>query len=541
MKPHIVVLLSCLMAAMVNAGGKLPNASKATSSVSTFRALGINRIFMNVNDRGCLQNQEGWGAYWPDTVLNNPALNYIVYDHGPWIIGKVNGVPSMAMALWGSSFAPGPVLGGLPALWVRPQDSSRYHPYEITYSSLAGDSDVAAWPRDLGAPVDEQGRPLILGDQLVWSIFNGADTTSLPIDYQGTHTQFPHLPVEVRQSVYAWKSASVSDTSLLANIGFLEWKFLNKGTAPIESCYVGFWSDIDFGLPDNNVPGIDTSLQLAYCWAPDTAGFLKETVGAVGYKLMFGPVVPDPGGTAVFCGKTLTGYKNLQLSSFRGIIDDLGHSFISAPNNITECWNVARGFDQSGEIIIDSVTRLPTKFPYSGDPVTRSGWVYSDPWRGGSAGILMFAGPFTLSVGDSQWMMVALIPANAGDRLLSISLLRQYAQRLGSFTYDELAGPRTMSIEPIPPAVATRIALYQNYPNPFNPSTTIQYALPQRSHVSLSVYNTLGQLIATLANGVEQPGYHRVEFNANGLASGVYFYRLQAGAYVATKKLVFVR
>jgi hypothetical protein len=69
--------------------------------------------------------------------------------------------------------------------------------------------------------------------------------------------------------------------------------------------------------------------------------------------------------------------------------------------------------------------------------------------------------------------------------------------------------------------------LYQNYPNPFNPSTTIRYGLPGRSHVTLAVFNTLGQRVAVLQEGEQEAGYHESVFDASGLASGVYLYRLQ--------------
>ena len=83
--------------------------------------------------------------------------------------------------------------------------------------------------------------------------------------------------------------------------------------------------------------------------------------------------------------------------------------------------------------------------------------------------------------------------------------------------------------------------LDQNYPNPFNPITTIRYVLSRSGYVSLSVFNTLGEQVATVVKGQEQAGEHEVVFRAEGLASGVYFCRLNAGSDVSVRKLLLLR
>jgi hypothetical protein len=97
--------------------------------------------------------------------------------------------------------------------------------------------------------------------------------------------------------------------------------------------------------------------------------------------------------------------------------------------------------------------------------------------------------------------------------------------------------------------VPADFALEQNYPNPFNASTILRYQLPTQSHVTVTVFDVLGREVITLVDEVEEAGYKSISLSASGggasctdgMASGVYYYRIAAGEFVQTKKLVVLR
>ena len=106
---------------------------------------------------------------------------------------------------------------------------------------------------------------------------------------------------------------------------------------------------------------------------------------------------------------------------------------------------------------------------------------------------------------------------------------------------DDVEVNNPIGIQNISTEIPQKYALKQNYPNPFNPVTNIEFSIAKTNQVNLIVFNSLGQVVSTLVNQELKPGTYKYDFNASGLPSGSYFYRLTAGDFVQTNKMILVK
>lgn len=152
-----------------------------------------------------------------------------------------------------------------------------------------------------------------------------------------------------------------------------------------------------------------------------------------------------------------------------------------------------------------------------------SGWAF----RGGGTSTPVNSNADTVRVGDR-------FSALRGIHFFSFSQYKLTPRRTGDFE------GYLFTNEPVNPT-PKQFTLAQNYPNPFNPITMIRYELPERADVTLKVYDVLGREVATLVNATQGQGSYQVPFNASNLATGIYFYRLKAGSFMQTKKMLLVK
>ncbi len=119
-----------------------------------------------------------------------------------------------------------------------------------------------------------------------------------------------------------------------------------------------------------------------------------------------------------------------------------------------------------------------------------------------------------------------------------------FASQIGGYQYyTRTSNPLITTVDEKKNSLPDKYKMYQNFPNPFNPSTVINYRIKVGSHVTLKVYDLFGREVATLVDGYQDAGEYKTQFSIlnSQLSSGIYFYKIKAGNFIETKKMVFLK
>lgn len=541
------ILISLISLFTIVSAQRTPDELVALNNSLEIRSLDANNVVLSrVTNEGDFNT-----ATWSSLKYGTLNAKRILFDAGIWVTGIIDSKVHSGIKYYSANYSPGPIIGGRPAMDAAPEDSSRYRIYKIFRGNDLSNPDFAEWPADFGAPTDANGDPKFFGDQLLWTVYNLYDSTSVDTNYV-TERKYGILPVEIQQKVYGREGNDRDDVNIYNNIVFIEWTIINNGSSFIDSAFVGLWCDIDFYNINSNLPAVDVNRETGYLWSGiDYQPSLGGVPPAVGLTMLYGPIKPHPDSTAIFKGKPVNGYYNLPLNAFHAIGDDsYKDPLFGPPRTEKQVYYAANGYTNGGGIIIDSSTSRATKFPFNGDPVTRTGWLFPEEEASDGSGFILFAGPFDLAPKDTQWVMAALVPGLGVNKLESILKMREKIDLINSQPYDTLAfGTDSLNITGIDDEdneLPKDLTLSQNYPNPFNPTTAIKFTVPNTGSYSntplrLVVYDILGREIKTLLNKAMLPGTYEINFNASGLPSGVYIYSLKSGTSTLSRKMLLLK
>ena len=447
---------------------------------------------------------------WLGTIAGNDTLTAVnQYGNTDWDPGFIDG-------------------NGVP----HGMNDSAYRIYKI----VRGDTisiDYLNWPVDQGAYLNEQGKPFTLGTQTIF--FTNHDG----YPHHSGSSSVSSLKAQILETVWSYDV-----NNLLRNVIFMEYRIINRSQRVWTKTYFGIFTDDDVGHPFDDAIGVDTMRDLPYTYNKTNHDQeYGDAPPAVAYKFLRGPYVYtgnpydtikyyEPPGSLNL--KIKVGFKRTGNSVFGNFYEPVPEPGFPINNN--QIYNVLSGLWRFGQSWINPITNQPTKFAYSGDPVTGSGWIY--PGEGDMMS-MQSGGPFTMNPGDTQSIIIAQVISRGSSNLNSITKLREtadYVQQIYEENFQSVVSIKNISNE-----IPVKYELHQNYPNPFNPVTHLEFGISKSGFITLKVYDMLGKEVITLVNENKSAGKYVVEFDGSNLPSGIYFYKFTAGEFSETKSMVLLK
>ncbi len=542
----------------VGSGGTILNCIFPLQSYDTT----VRRIKLEGNNLSSYFQSTGINNQNTTSTTNTPGLEwpkgsnkYVCFSSGMSISALVNGNLRQAMCSYTGEYRLGTTANGTPSTPGSLMNIYSIKTGDNCYNSLfwANWGDIVPY----GAPyydVNHNGayEPCIdtpgvrnASQTIFMALTDGYPNSHKPGEGFGGGT----LPLYADLRITAW---CYSD-SVVRDVHFIKYDVINKGTSAWNNVYMALTGDVDIGSAEDDFINIDSTRNMWIGYNGDNNDPIYGiNPPAMGMRILKFPV-----------NKSVNPPDSVKSSS--------GIYFIctgcgpppceSDPNGEPlAAYNMLKGFKKDLSPWMNPTFNPPvsTKFIYSGEPEPNTGWtelkgkvlncggpngsIQPTNTPGDRRYVLSFGRDnFTMNPGDSQSVVIAQLVARGSSNTNSVTKLKELSDLLIPYL-------NTVDIKIISGEVPTDFALEQNYPNPFNPITTIQFQVPvchsgvgRNPVVTIKVFDLLGREVKTLVNEYKQPGTYQVSFNADGLSSGVYFYTMKAGDFVATKKFVLLK
>lgn len=499
-----------------------------------YDTLDINRIHCRLNSWG----NHFWNNYGSYSFFEAPANSGIMslWNQSFWI-GGTDEAGQLHLAaeryrINGKDFFPGPVMDSTAysyeldiewnRVWKINFSDIRYHQQHWNDPGYEPVKGIAEWPGNGNTSMGQAAQlapycdhnadgiynpldgdcPLIKGDQAIYIIMN---------DHRDEHVESggEKLGIEIHAMYYAYDRPA--DSALVYTV-FADYKIINRSQQNYTDVYAAHYLDYDIGYAWDDYIGCDTSLHAAFAYN----GSPTDGYGGAG---SYG----DHPGAQAFT------YLNTELSGFTYFTNVIPNPAMNDPQHAHEYLNYMKGmwkdsthFTYGGN---GYQTGEPTKYAFSGDPVTGEGWTETSAENepGDRRGVCS-TGPFELNAGDTLQYEFALVFARdyQGDQLSSAARVRDYISDVRAF-YENSVGINEMQTQPIEVEI---------YPNPFDRFIMISSEADQKNMQYL-VVDILGEKIA---QGKISSGKTLIDLSS--LKNGLYFIRLTDGQRTMTKKII---
>jgi hypothetical protein len=484
------------------------------------------------------------GLEWP---INTGK--FVCFSAGLTIAAYVNGSIRMACAAYNGEYGPGIIQNG------QLINDQRFKFYKVTRGdNYNNNPDWLNWGHmvPFGAPftdMNNNGTYEYFIDipgykNAAQTIFicltDGDPSWHTPSEGFGGGTP----PLFANVSLTAW----CYDTLAFRKTQFFKWQVTNGGISAWDSVVISIIADTDLGDALDDYIGCDSVRNLAYTYNADNSD-------GTGSGITYGLNPPAYGMMLLNCAGGVSG-----MASFNYYMCSGCPGGIYCETGVTgplQAYNYMLGLknDRTPYVVPNTNPPLITKYNFSGNPETNTGWTeftgkvnncgglltgnLISPVLPGDRRMILSTRPAAnrMNPGETHTVLMAQLVARGNNHTNSVTALKRDADSVRALCQNNFV----IGLEAISSLIPSNYNLYQNYPNPFNPVTKIKFDIPKSESVTIKIYNALGKEITTLVNDIIKTGIYSIDWDGSAYPSGIYFCRIVTENFTQTNKMILMK